>query len=228
MENLNKTVIISAGINGWYGQGVRRLERSLNFEGWGGSILTWKDEYPPGSYTHDHIPYYFKIAAFEEAIRQGYSHILWVDASMWAVKNPVKLFDLINEQGYYFFSSGYNLAQSVNDRALAAAGLPRDEAEGVTEWASGLVGINMDNPDGSTLYNQWKEYMDAGLSIGVKHQNKEESQDHRFLAHRQDQSCLSLAAWKLGLRSERGLDFVAYKNTGHNPKEVIFFIEGLA
>lgn len=228
MENLHKAVIISCGINGWYAQGVKRLERSLLFEGWGGSIITWKDEYPPQSYDHNTFPYYFKIAAFEEAIRQGYTHILWVDASMWCVKNPVKLFDLINEQGYYFFSTGYNLAQSVNDRALAATGLSRDEAEGVTEWASGLVGVNIENPDGKKLYETWKEYMDAGLSQGLKSQNKIESQDGRFLAHRQDQSCLALSAWKHKLINTKGLDFVSYKNTGYNPEEIIFFIEGLA
>lgn len=226
MENLNKAVIISAGIGNWYGQGVRRLERTLNFEGWGGSILTWKDEYPPNSYTHEDFPYYMKIAAFEEAIRQGFTHILWVDASFFAVKNPVKMFDLFNDQGYYFFSSGYNLAQSVNDNALAAVGLSRDEAGGVNEWASGCVGINMDNPDGSKLYKRWKELMDAGLSRGSRfHDNQ--SSDRRFLFHRQDQSCLSLAAWELGLKNERGLDMVAYKHTNFNQQEVIFFIESL-
>lgn len=228
MENIHKAVIISVGIDGWYGRGVTRLERSLHFEGWAGDTILYKDEYPPNCPSHYDIPYYFKIAAFEEAIRRGYTHILWCDASMWSVRNPVKLFDLINDQGYFFFSSGYNLAQSVNDRALAAAGLSRDEAEGITEWASGLVGINLENPDGQNLYRQWKDYMDAGLSIGVKHQNKDESQDYRFLAHRQDQSCLSLAAYKYGLRNTKMLDSVAYKGTNYNPEEIIFFIEGIA
>lgn len=223
----NKAVIISAGIGNWYAQGVRRLERTLNFEGWGGSILTWKDEYPPNSHAHEHVPYYMKIAAFEEAIRQGYTHILWADASMFAVKNPMPMFDIINDQGYYFFSSGYNLAQSVNDLALSAVGLSRDEAEGINEWASGLVGININNPDGNALYYTWKAYMDAGLSIGSRAPNKEESQDPRFIHHRQDQSCLALAAWKHGLKNDRGLDMVSYKGTGYNPDQIIFFIESL-
>lgn len=228
MENLHRTCIISCGIGGWYSRGVVRLERSLHYEGWGGDTLFYRDEYPPNCPRHDDIPYYFKIAAIEEALRRGYTHILWVDSSMWVVKNPVKLFDLINDQGYYFFSSGYNLAQSVNDRALNAVGLSRNDAEFVTEWASGLVGINIENPDGKNLYNTWKEYMDAGLSIGVKYENKDESQDPRFKAHRQDQSCLALAAWKHGLRNDKMLDAVAYKSTNYNPEEIIFFIEGLA
>lgn len=226
MENLNRAVIISAGIGGWYGQGVQRLERSLIFEGWGGNILTWKDDYPPDSHRHEDVPYYMKIAAFEEALRQGYTHILWVDASFWAVKRPDKMFDLINDQGYYFFSSGYNLAQSVNDTALEYVELSRDVAEGINEWASGCVGINFNNNDGKNLYNRWKQLMDAGLSKGSRlHDNQ--SADPRFLFHRQDQSCLSLAIWELGLKNTKGLDMVSYKGTGYNENDLIFFIGGL-
>jgi len=226
MENLNRAVIISVGIGGWYGQGVQRLERSLIFEGWGGNILTWKDDYPPDSHRHEDVPYYMKIAAFEEALRQGYTYILWVDASFWAVKRPDKMFDLINDQGYYFFSSGYNLAQSVNDTALEYVELSRDVAEGINEWASGCVGINFNNDDGKNLYNRWKQLMDAGLSKGSRlHDNQ--SADPRFLFHRQDQSCLSLAIWELGLKNTKGLDMVSYKGTGYNENDLIFFIGGL-
>ena len=154
MENINKAVIINCGVGNWYGHGSRRLAKSLNFVGWAGETLIWADEYPPNSYSHDDYPYYMKIAAFEEAIKRGFTHILWCDSSMFAVNNPVKLFDIISEQGYYFFSSGYNLAQSVNDTALAAVGMSRDEAETVTEWASGLVGIRIDNPNGKKIYER--------------------------------------------------------------------------
>lgn len=221
----NKAVIICAGIGGWYSAGVRRLERTLNFEGWGGSVMTWT-EYPQNCPTHEEVPYYMKIAAFEEAITQGYTHILWVDASFFAVSNPMKMFDIINEQGFWFFSSGYNLAQSVNDYTLQFVGKTRDEAEQQTEWASGCVGINLENPNGKALYEKWKFYMDAGLSRGSRlHDNQ--SQDPRFLFHRQDQSCLNLAIWDLGLKNDRVEDMVSYKGTGYNPDKIIFFIQSL-
>lgn len=221
----NKAVIISAGVGGWYPVGVKRLERTLNFEGWGGGILTWTD-YPPSSPRHDDIPYYLKIAAFEEAIKQGFTHILWVDASFFCVKNPMKMFDIINDQGFWFFSSGYNLAQSINDNALQFVGKSRDEAEQQTEWASGCVGVNLENPNGKALYEKWKFFMDVGLSKGSRlHDNQ--SLDPRFLFHRQDQSCLNLAIWELGLKNERVGDMVAYKGTGYNPEKVIWFIESL-
>lgn len=226
MDNIDKAVIINCGVGGWYGHGSRRLAKSLNFVGWAGEQIIYADEYPPNSHKHEDVPYYMKIATFEQAIERGFTHILWCDSSMWTVNNPVKLFDIIDEQGYWFFSTGYNLAQSVNDHALFAAGLSRDEAEGVTEWASGLVGINLNNPDGKNLYTTWKEYMDLGLSRGSRlHDNQ--SADTRFKFHRQDQSCLSLSAWKHGLRNTRGVDMVSYKGTGYNPNEIIFFIESL-
>jgi len=226
MESINKAVIINCGVNNWYGHGSRRLAKSLNFVGWAGDTIIYADEYPPNSHNHNDVPYYMKIAAFEEAIKQGYTHILWVDSSFYAVSNPVKMFDIISDQGYYFFSSGYNLAQSVNDTALVSLGLSRDAAESVNEWASGCVGIRIDNPNGKALYEKWKEYMDMGLSKGSRlHDNQ--SSDPRFLHHRQDQSCLSLAAWQLGLGNTRGLDMVSYKNTGYNPEQIIFFIESL-
>lgn len=229
MDSINKAVIINCGVNGWYGHGSRRLAKSLNYVGWAGETIIYADEYPPNSYRHEDYPYYMKISCFEEAIKKGFTHILWTDSSFWAVSNPVKMFDIISEQGYWFFSSGYNLAQSVNDTALTAVGLNRDVAENVNEWASGCVGIRIDNPDGMKLYNRWKELMDMGLSRGSRmHDNQ--SSDSRFLFHRNDQSCLSLAAWELGLKNERGLDMVAYwngGNPGYNKDEIIWFIGGI-
>jgi hypothetical protein len=222
----NKAVIICAGISGWYSAGVRRLERTLNFEGWGGAIMTWDDYPTPDCPTHEEVPYYFKIAAFEESIKRGFTHILWVDASFFCVKNPMKMFDIINEQGYWFFSTGYNLAQSVNDHSLNILGKTRDEAELQIEWASGCVGVNLENPVGKSLYDGWKYYMDLGLSKGSRlHDNQ--SQDPRFLFHRNDQSCLNFAIWDLGLRNDLVDDMVAYKGTGHNPEKLIWFIGGI-
>lgn len=227
MELTNsKICIISAGIGGWYPVGVKRLRRSLNEVGFPGDIITWEDQYPPNCPEHNEVPYYFKIAAFDYAFQKGYTHVLWCDASFWAVNDPMPIFDIINEQGYYMFSSGYNLAQTVNDKAVATLALNRDDLEAVTEWATGCIGINIENPDGNLAYEYWKVYMDAGLSIGSRlHDNQ--SADPRFLFHRQDQSCWSLACYRLGLRNEKGLDHVAYYGTGHNPEKIIFFIRGI-
>lgn len=222
----NKICIISAGIGYWYAQGIRRLERSLNFVGFPGEVMTWKDAYPPSSHKHEEVPYYFKIAAFEWALYRGFTHILWVDSSFWAIRNPMPLFDIINEQGYYMFSSGYNMAQTINDNTLNQLDIKRDDIEPFTEWASGCVGFNFENPDAKKIYKLWKEYMDKGLSKGSRlHDNQ--SEDKRFLFHRQDQSMLSIAMYQLKLRNEKGLDMVAYYGTNYSESDLIWFIQGI-
>lgn len=226
MNQSNKQIIISAGIGGWYAKGVSRLENSLNFVGWPYDIKTWKDEYPPNSHNHLDYPYYFKISSFEWAIKNGYTQILWVDSSFYAVKSPISIFNLFNDQGYFAFRSGYNLAQSINDTSLKAANISRDDAEKINEYASGCVGINLNNPSGKGLYQLWKNYMDIGLSRGSR-EHDNQSKDSRFLFHRQDQSCLSMAMNKLGLTSQRDMDYVAYFGSKCNTDKVIFFIQGM-
>lgn len=220
-----RPLIISAGINNWYPKGIERLERSLNFVGSPIPWMLWKD-YPAGSYRHEAVPYYFKIAAFEIARETGFTHVLWVDASLWAVRSPMQIFDIINEVGVFAFSSGYNLAQSVSDRALEAVDMTRDEAEKHTEFATGCVGFNFKNEDGNKVYDLWREYMDIGLSKGSRSHGSQ-SEDKRFLHHRQDQSCFSLALAKLKIRPTTGWDHIAYFSPNHNPEQVIFFIQGI-
>lgn len=223
-----KPVIICAGIGGWYPKGVDRLERDLMFCGWAGETMFWRDIHPPGSRPHEEHPYYFKIAAFEWALYRGYTHILWVDASFYAIRNPMPLFDLFNTKGFYMFRTGYNLAQTVNDRTLEELELSRDQIEPESEYASGCVGLNFNNPDARNLYGLWKEYMDHGLSRGSR-LHDQQSEDPRFLFHRQDQSCLSLAMYKLKL-SINEPDYVAYykpDGTGYDKDKCLFFINGI-
>lgn len=226
LKNNSRICIINAGIGNWYSVGSKRLRRSLNEVGFAGDILTWEDQYPPNSHPHNEVPYYFKIAAFEWALYRGYTHILWCDSSFWAVKDPMPIFDIMNDQGYYMFSTGYNMAETVNDNALFKLAIYRNDIELFSEWATGCVGINFENPTGRNLYKLWKDYMDMGLSVGSRlHDNQ--SGDPRFKFHRQDQSCWSLACFQLKVRNERGLDHIAYYGTGYNPEQLIFYIRGI-
>jgi hypothetical protein len=119
----HKACIISCGIGNHYPVGVDRLERSLNFVGWGGHTMFWRD-YPEGCPKHEgENQYAFKIFAFREAFKAGYTVVLWADASLWAVKNPMPIFDYINDKGLYFFKSGYSLGQTATDELLGYYGV---------------------------------------------------------------------------------------------------------
>ncbi len=96
----NKICVISYGIGGWYRTGQHRLIRSLMYHGFAGEIIS-HTEHPYGWPTHSENPYAFKIYAFEDALQQGYTHILWLDSSVYAIADIMPVFDYINVHGIF-------------------------------------------------------------------------------------------------------------------------------
>ena len=224
-----KPCIISVGVGGWYAAGIDRMERSLIHHGYAGDFLFWRNEYPPGCPTHEENPYAFKIYAFKEAIRRNYKIILWLDCSFWAIRNPHEIFDIVNDKGVFAFRSGYNCAQTCTDALLQYVSVTRDAAEQLPEIATGIVGLNIDNPDGKKVFETWDKMCYDGMFINSRGHNVHESADPRFLFGRQDQSAFALAVHKNEVQFEY-LDYVAYYNSGnpgYNPERCIFFIGGL-
>jgi hypothetical protein len=225
----NKPILISAGIGGHYAAGIDRLERSLMFEGWGGLMKFWRNEYPEGCPAHGGDGQYnFKPYCFESVFNDGRKVAVWADASFWCVKTPMPLFDYVNEFGLYFFKSGYSLAETATDKLLAYAGVTRDELVNVSEFATGLVGINIDNPKGKEFFKHWYQYMQDGMFGGNRVHDLNDSSDPIFRFSRQDQSAASMILYKMGITTAgEDRDFQAYKDTGYNPDKVLFFIGGL-
>lgn len=229
LTNSIKPIIISAGIGGHYAAGIDRLERSLYYEGWAGDMRFWRNEYPFGSAEHGGDGQYnFKVHAFNEQFLVGRKVVVWADASFFCVKNPMPLFDYVNDNGLYFFKSGYSLAETATDRLLNYAGVTREELYDVSEFATGLIGIQIDNPLGKEFFNTWKKYMEDGMFGGSRVHDLNDSQHPKFRFSRQDQSAASMILYKMGITTAGETnDFQAYKNTGHNPEKVLFFIGGL-
>lgn len=221
----NKCAIVCVGVGGWYAKGVDRLESSLNYHGYWGKFFGWKDELPEGAETHLQNPYNYKLHAIEYARDRGYTHVLLCDASLWAIKNPMPVFDYFNEHGIFAFRTGYNCAQSVNDRTLRAFGVERDEAENITEYASGCVGFNFKNPKAMEVYNEWWIAMRKGLFKGSR-QHDGQSSDPRFLFHRQDQSSLSMVLYKNKVDIPQ-TELIAYYKPDYKNEKTVFFINGL-
>jgi len=224
----HKACIISCGIGGHYPVGVDRLERSLNFVGWGGHTMFWRD-YPEGCPKHAGPGQYnFKLYAFEAAFAAGYTVVLWADSSLYAVQDPMPIFDFINDNGLYFFKSGYSLAQTATDNLLTTEGVKREDLVNVSEFATGLVGINIENPKGKEFFKRWKYGMEWGLFDGNRVHDTKDSEHPLFLFGRQDQSQASMCLHKMGIKTAgEDMDWVAYYSTNHNPERTIFFIKGL-
>lgn len=223
-----KPLVISFGMNGWYPVGVERLERSLIFNGYPGDIMTWKNELPEGCPHPNDYPYSFKPYCFEAAFKVGYKTVLWCDASLWNVANIMPIFDYIIEHGLYFFKSGYPLSATCTDKLLEYAGEKREDLVDVSEFATGLVGIHIDNPNGNKFFSEWMSYCKYGMFRGSRHHDENDSKHPLFKFSRQDQSAASMILHKMGIKTAgEDKDWVAYKSTNYNPELVKFFIEGL-
>ncbi len=63
-----------------------RLYKSLD-EYWGGDRLMFVDEREIGAPLHTDCPYGFKVYAIEKAIEYGYTTVLWIDSSVYPIKD---------------------------------------------------------------------------------------------------------------------------------------------
>jgi hypothetical protein len=219
MESKIKHCIINASNgNGWYPRGTARLKRSLIEHGFNGDILTWYDW--PNDNLDKTTPYNVKVCAFEEAIKLGYTHILWLDCSVWAIGDPNKLFDVINEHGYYFWPSGYNCAQVCSDKCLDYFGVNRDIAEGYSDCSTSMFGVNLDNPIAKEFIERWiKSAYDGAFKGSRNHDNQ--SKDKRFMFHRQDQSCASIILNQLEMKITPANIYSSYYSPQQN-ESIIF------
>lgn len=220
------TCIVNVGHGGWYPKGSARLERSLIHHGFDGHIQTWKDSLPPGSPTHQQVPYAMKVYALQWALDNGYHSTLWLDCSAWCVKYPRVHLEAMGRDGYYLVHSGWQCDQWTNDNCLKYFGITREEAKDIPMISSGIMGINFATELGREFFAQLKGAMHAGAFHGSWTHNPEEGSGDRYRGHRHDQSCASLIAHRLGMKMhpEQVYDYY-YQPT--MPETVEFALAGL-
>jgi hypothetical protein len=217
-----KTVIISAGIGSWYDIGTDRLKGTLITHGCDADTQFWRNQWPPNGYERDCV-YHIKAAAFEHAIGVGYRTIIWADASVTARKNPNPFIDLVRQKGYWLGQSGHNAAQTCSDACLAYFGVDRDWAQTVPDCATGLFGVNIDNPVAAEFI---RLFIKAGREGAFRGSRKHDGQskDPRFRFHRQDQSCATIIAAKLGMKLDTWITYCRFR---WDTADTIFHCEGM-
>lgn len=210
----------------WYHAGQARLWHSLIEVGEPDKDIA---KHAMGYPINDHTVYHEKVA-WIKTVAMYADMILWLDCSITAVRPLEEIWRYIESNGVYLYQSGANCAETCNDHCLASYGISRDEAAGIPECASNVVGINLTHPTGRTFFNLWMASLENGANIGVKWPTEEqrlaESNDPRFKYHRQDQSSASLAAHLSGVKLEpEGHFVVRHENLEyHKDKESIIFV----
>lgn len=219
--------LIVNGSNGmyWYPRGSERLEQSLINVGWNNYKIF--NNYP-NEYYDKECPYTIKASIIHEVL-DSYKYlkkVLWVDCSVWAIKNPQPIFDIIAKDGYYFWSSGFNAAQTCSDKCLDYFNLNRNEAENFEDCCTAIFGFDLDNPVGYLFIKQWLEAAKNKVFHGSRYHDGQ-SKDKRFLFHRQDQSAATCIIGKSGLKIHKQKEHCMYDVDGEANENIIFKMRGM-
>jgi hypothetical protein len=208
-----------------YPKGQQLLYNSLIHHGFRHDIMFYQDW--PNDHYDKGTGYNVKAAAFHEVLEMGYERILWLDSSVWAIQNPAPIFDVISNDGWYFWRNGFNCALTCDDHALRYFQINRDQAEQMPDITSSMFGVHMGNPKAQEFMTRWLATAKDGLWASSRFHNNG-SQDPRFLFDRQDQSCASVIWNQLGMTAHDPNVYSAIANDrGEYPESVIFVMRGL-
>lgn len=125
--------------------------------------------------THEQSMYAFKVYSIDRLRRMGYDIVLWLDASMVAIKGISPIFDHIEKHGYFFQDSGW-----ANDRWTTQAQAEYFGTNSGKMISAGVIGLNFNNHVAIEFFKRWHKSMEAGMFIGSHNDN------------RHDQTCASL------------------------------------
>ena len=190
--------IINFSVGGWYPRGQERLKNSLNAVGYKNMLFFNDYKQLKGCPEHKDDPYAFKIYAFEEAFQRGYENVMWVDSSMFFIRDPTPLFECSEKDGYFIRYDGQKAGQWCNDTGLKSFGITREEAMNMGMFFGGLFILTKDNDTSKEFMVRWRKSYEAGAFRGS------------WKDHRHDLVCGSIVANQLGWKMEQTKKIVAY------------------
>lgn len=193
---------------------------------YGYRTFAYQDYSQIGSPTHQQDPYGFKLYAIQKAVEQGATTILYCDSSIWAIKDPTPLFEIIEEEGYLMQEAGHMVGRWANDECLNYFGITREEANKIPMYGNaGLLGLDMrklgyvtkearsiddfGNLTAHLFFERWFHSLNAGAFRGT------------WDNHRHDMTCGSIIANQLGMKYKSGNEILAYAGPNDQVNESI-------
>lgn len=178
------------------------------------ALYTFNSESEVLSPLHKDNPYAFKIYAISSLREMGYDQILWLDASVFPVKNVEPVFDWLTEKGIFLEEAGHYAGTWSPQYVLDYFGITKEQAMQMPMFAAGYCGFDFRNPISIEFFAEWKESMLNGMFKGG------------WDVTRHDMTCGSIIANKQGLLPlfSSGGQFFAYIGESYGePKESVCF-----
>jgi hypothetical protein len=226
-------VILNVSTGG-YIRGAERLRNTLLGIGeFKGDLLFFTDESQINAPKHLENPYAFKTYAFNYAINLGYKKILWLDSSVYAIKQISKAWEIIEQKGFIMQYAGHNCGTWSNDNCLEYFGIDRNQAMEMPMYGNaGLLGLDMEKDICNIFLDKWhKSALDGIFKGSWNNNNNTESNDTRCKGHRHDMSAGSIIANQLGMNNEflSTLEILQYASPEEAPinESIIFKAQGI-
>lgn len=210
-------IISFANSRGNYYKALDRLENSLHGR-FDGHFIGYREESSIGAPPHLYNPYAFKIHAFRAALKAGFKKILYLDSSVFAIKDVQPSFDIIERDGYLMQEAGHYIRNWCNEACLKFYRLTREGLGNQLMYGNaGMLGLDFDNYRAKEFFFQWSLGMEAGLFKG------------EWSNHRHDMTVGSIIANRLGMKYQSGdqiLQYGAPEEVAQNDS-IIFKAQGI-
>ena len=143
-----------------------------------------------GAPDHKVAPYAFKAYCIEEAIKRGYTHILWCDSPIYATQSLDAVFDYIDKHGYLFFDNiGHGLGKWTSDKCLDYFDISRPDSFKIKMIMACCMGFKYDHP---IILDYILQCKNKTIIAGAwNNHEKQVSRHERCKGHRHDQSIIS-------------------------------------
>lgn len=194
-----RCIISLANERGNYQKALDRLRGSIEQYNPEIPFFGFRGEGEVGAPKHMDNPYAFKIYAFDEAIKRGFTSVLWLDSSVVLRKDITPIFEEIEREGYIMQEAGCYVGEWCNDKTLEYFNLTREEAMKMVMYGNaGLLGLNLHNYKSESFFEAWKTSMLDGCFIGD------------WSNHRHDMTCGSIIANRSGMNYHKGDELLQY------------------
>lgn len=222
----HRCIVSFADTKGWYQRGHNRLYNACK-QFFSGKLILINDYNKIGSPSHDQNPYAFKVYAMEYARSLGYTTVLYIDSSLYPVKNCDEMFDYIESNGHLMQKAGHMFRTWSDDKCRAYFKITPEELQNVELYSAGFTGLDFTNERSAEFFAQWKQSMLDGQFKGVwqkKHKASDFANSPEAEGHRHDMSAASIIASRLGMNFE-SFRYMSYIGPGYGeaPQESYFY-----
>lgn len=248
METSVKACVLTAhNGKGWYPKGQKRLINSLRHHGFRHDVVDiecnptssggWRvlgaingKLFQPRNYDRykSDCVYTLKAAAFDYVRSLGYDTILWLDCSVWAIKDPEPIFDIISRDGHYFWRSGFTIGNTCSDKCLDYFMMTREYAHKINDCSTSMFGLKLSNPDSAKFLDDWLKAAEAGMFHGSRDEIPGRGDHEQKFMHRQDQSVASCLIHDYSMKIHQPGEYSQYADVnGNYPESVVLVMAGM-